>query len=130
MRDHYNTYTAQEIRENNPDLEIGDIVTVNDQRYAVTSKQYEGSTNSLPIIKYELSLLEGRDFRFLSDESPFPHVYSDPFVPRTVEIMQQVAMRSRAEFDASEWNKSKKLTIKQPKEISEKTREEFLRLLE
>lgn len=93
-----------DVRINNTRLQLGDTVHIHGEPYIVREIQYEGSTDILPTIKYELDKL----YPEFDD-----NLYDSRFVfPMKAEIRQIPQ------------------DIRPPEEISEETRKDFIKLLE
>ena len=97
-------YDINDVRINDTQLQLGDIVHVHGEPYIVKEIKYEGSVNTLPTIRYELDKLCP-----VFDDYQYDSRFIFPVKAEITQIPQD---------------------IRPPEEISEETRKDFIKLLE
>lgn len=115
-----NYYDIRQVQNDCIDLNLNDIVTMNGTQYVVKEKTLEATIDAPVIVKYQLQELGYPEYRY--DPVPNALIFNKP---RNIELRQ---FATRPHF--GDFSNTVKKEKKPPKEISEETRQEFMKLLE
>lgn len=119
-------YDYDYVREHNPLMAVNDIIDINGAEYVVTSVQIEHNTGMLPIVEYTAQ--PRRNYETYID------ITGNRFYPLYLERDNSISFRSllnvSAGSHASTMIEDDNLSFAAEKEMSENTRQEFMKLLE